>query len=72
VYKVFGLNGMQKEIVWLKGGRGGLGNSNFATATQQVPEYAQPGEDGTEGWKQIELKVLAEIGRASCRERVLR
>ena len=51
-----------QEIIWLKGGRGGLGNSNFATATQQVPEYAQPGEDGTEGWKQIELKVLADVG----------
>ena len=51
-----------QEIVWMKGGRGGLGNSNFATATQQVPEYAQPGEEGTEGWKQIELKVLADVG----------
>lgn len=51
-----------QEIIWLKGGRGGLGNSNFATATQQVPEYAQPGEPGVEGWKQIELKVLADVG----------
>jgi GTP-binding protein len=51
-----------QEIILLKGGRGGLGNSNFATATQQVPEYAQPGEDGVEGWKQIELKVLADVG----------
>ncbi len=51
-----------QEIILLKGGRGGLGNSNFATATQQVPEYAQPGEDGIEGWKQIELKVLADVG----------
>ena len=51
-----------QEFVWLKGGRGGLGNSNFATATQQVPEYAQPGEEGVEGWKQIELKVLADVG----------
>lgn len=51
-----------QEIVLLKGGRGGLGNCNFATPTQQVPEYAQPGEDGIEGWKQIELKVLADVG----------
>ena len=51
-----------QEIVWMKGGRGGLGNCNFATPTQQVPEYAQPGEDGIEGWKQIELKVLADVG----------
>ena len=51
-----------QEIVWMKGGRGGLGNCNFATPTQQVPEYAQPGEDGVEGWKLIELKVLADVG----------
>jgi GTP-binding protein len=51
-----------QEIVWMKGGRGGLGNCNFATPTQQVPEYAQPGEEGVEGWKQIELKVLADVG----------
>jgi GTP-binding protein len=51
-----------QEIIWLKGGRGGLGNQHFATPTNQVPEYAQPGEDGVEGWKQLELKVLADVG----------
>jgi GTPase len=51
-----------QEIIWLKGGRGGLGNANFATPTNQVPEYAQPGEDGVEGWKVLELKVLADVG----------
>jgi len=51
-----------QEYIWMRGGRGGLGNSNFATPTQQVPEYAQPGEEGVEGWKQIELKVLADVG----------
>jgi GTP-binding protein len=51
-----------QEIILAKGGRGGLGNSNFATPTNQVPEHAQPGEDGVEGWKQIELKVLADVG----------
>ena len=46
----------------MKGGRGGLGNSNFKTATNQTPEYAQPGEPGVEGWKVLELKVLADVG----------
>jgi GTPase len=51
-----------QEIVFMKGGRGGLGNSNFATSTNQAPEYAQPGESGIEGWKILELKVLADVG----------
>ncbi|HEY2727986.1 MAG TPA: GTPase ObgE [Parafilimonas sp.] len=51
-----------QEIIWLAGGRGGLGNANFATATNQAPEYAQPGEDGAEAWKTLELKVLADVG----------
>lgn len=51
-----------QEIVWLKGGRGGLGNARFATPTNQAPEHAQPGEAGVEGWKILELKVLADVG----------
>jgi len=51
-----------QEVIWVRGGRGGLGNSNFATATNQAPEYAQPGEEGLEGWKYLELKVLADVG----------
>ena len=51
-----------EEIILLKGGRGGLGNSNFKTATNQAPDYAQPGETGEEGWKMLELKVLADVG----------
>lgn len=51
-----------QEVIWLPGGRGGLGNSNFATATNQAPEYAQPGETGIEGWKFLELKILADVG----------
>lgn len=51
-----------QEIIWCKGGRGGLGNYNFATSTNQAPEYAQPGELGTEGWKYLELKILADVG----------
>jgi GTP-binding protein len=51
-----------QEIVWIKGGRGGLGNAEFATPTNQAPEHAQPGEPGLEGWKVLELKVLADVG----------
>ena len=51
-----------EETVWLEGGKGGLGNSNFKTATNQAPEYAQPGLPGVEGWKVLELKVLADVG----------
>lgn len=51
-----------QEVIWLPGGRGGLGNSNFATPTNQAPEYAQPGEMGIEGWKYLELKILADVG----------
>jgi GTP-binding protein len=51
-----------QEIIWIKGGRGGLGNSHFATPTNQAPEHAQPGEPGSEGWKVLELKVLADVG----------
>ena len=51
-----------QEIVWIKGGRGGWGNQHFATSTNQVPEHSQPGESGSEGWKNLELKVLADVG----------
>ncbi len=51
-----------EEVILMKGGRGGLGNSNFKTATNQAPDYAQPGEPGVEGWKVLELKVLADVG----------
>lgn len=51
-----------QEVVWMRGGRGGLGNTNFATPTNQAPDYAQPGELGIEGWKLLELKILADVG----------
>jgi len=51
-----------QEVVLTKGGRGGLGNSNFKSATNQSPHYAQPGETGIEEWIILELKVLADVG----------
>ena len=51
-----------QEVIWLAGGRGGLGNNHFKTPTNQAPDYAQPGEPGVEGWKVLELKVLADVG----------
>lgn len=51
-----------EEVILVRGGRGGLGNSHFKTATNQAPEYAQPGEEGVEGIKVLELKVLADVG----------
>jgi GTP-binding protein len=51
----------QEEIL-VKGGRGGLGNANFKTATNQTPRYAQPGESGSENWYILELKILADVG----------
>lgn len=52
----------QEEIILQQGGRGGLGNTHFKSATNQTPRYAQPGEDGAEGWKILELKLLADVG----------
>ncbi len=51
----------QKTII-AKGGMGGLGNDHFKSSTNQSPEYAQPGQDGLEEWKIIELKLLGDVG----------
>ncbi len=52
-----------QRFILCKGGRGGLGNRNFATATRQAPRFAQPGEEGTgEGNYRFELRILAEVG----------
>lgn len=51
-----------QEIILLPGGRGGLGNDHFKSATNQTPRYAQPGEIGIESWEILELKILADVG----------
>jgi GTP-binding protein len=51
-----------EEKILVKGGRGGLGNFHFKSATFQTPRFAQPGEPGQEHWKILELKVLADVG----------
>lgn len=51
-----------EQVILTKGGRGGLGNNHFKSATRQVPMYAQPGEEGREEWKILELKLLADVG----------
>jgi GTP-binding protein len=51
-----------QTFVLCQGGRGGLGNRNFATARRQTPRFAQPGEAGTEGEFLLELRIIADIG----------
>jgi GTP-binding protein len=53
-------HGEEKVLVY--GGRGGKGNDHFKSSTMQTPRFAQPGEDGKELWKVLELKVLADVG----------
>lgn len=56
------MSGENQRQVVLKGGRGGLGNQHFATATMQIPKYAQPGQPAQELWVKLELKVIADVG----------
>lgn len=51
-----------QEVVILNGGRGGKGNDFFKSSTMRTPRFAQPGEDGIECWKILELKILADVG----------
>ena len=51
-----------EQIILLEGGKGGKGNWHFKSPTNQTPRYAQPGLSGKEGWYQLTLKVLADVG----------
>ena len=51
-----------EEVVLMRGGKGGLGNWNFRSATNQAPSYSQPGLEGVESWVILELKILADVG----------
>jgi GTP-binding protein len=59
---IFEITDEGQEEILLEGGRGGLGNSNFKTSTNQAPLYSQPGENGEEVWFVLELKLLADVG----------
>lgn len=60
--RLFEITEEGEEQILTPGGRGGLGNENFKTATNQTPRHAQPGEPGKEEWIILELKVLADVG----------
>jgi len=59
---IFEITKNGEERILLEGGMGGRGNWHFKSSTNQTPRYAQPGIDGLEGWFQIELKILADVG----------
>lgn len=59
---LFELTEHEEERILVPGGRGGLGNTHFKSSTRQTPRYAQPGEEGAEGWYILELKLLADVG----------
>jgi GTP-binding protein len=59
---LFEITDNDQEIILCEGGKGGRGNWHFKTSTNQTPRYAQPGMEGTEGWFQLELKLLADVG----------
>jgi GTP-binding protein len=59
---IFEITENGEEKILLEGGMGGRGNWHFKSSTNQTPRYAQPGVDGLDGWYQIELKLLADVG----------
>jgi GTP-binding protein len=59
---LFEITEHDEERIIREGGRGGQGNAHFKSSTFQTPRFAQPGEDGSEGWVILELKVLADVG----------
>jgi len=59
---LFEITEREEKRILMRGGRGGLGNDHFKSATNQTPRFAQPGEEGLEGWIILELKVLADVG----------
>jgi GTP-binding protein len=59
---LFEITGHDEEMILARGGRGGLGNNHFKSATNQTPRYAQPGEPGIEDSFILELKILADVG----------
>src|SRR5210317_507308 len=59
---LFEITDDEQEIVLCEGGKGGRGNWHFKSSTNQTPRYAQPGLDGVDGWFQLELKILADVG----------
>jgi len=59
---LFEITRQGEEHILVPGGRGGLGNTHFKSATHQTPRYAQPGEPAVEGYYTLELKILADVG----------
>ena len=60
--EIFEITRHGERKILVRGGRGGLGNNNFKSATNQTPRFAQPGEPAVEGWYIMELKILADVG----------
>lgn len=59
---ILDMSNRTEPVVLLRGGRGGKGNTHYATATMQAPKYAQPGQEAKELWVDLELKVIADVG----------